>query len=135
MVKPVACLIACCKTKSNYPAKAINLYQSALFKKSVAYADKFGLPVYILSAKYGLISGERTIAPYNLTLNDFNKNDLNLWGKRVGIDIVNTFNNKTLVCLAGENYLIFRSHCQNKILLPLDKLSIGRRLQALNRII
>lgn len=44
------------------------MYVSPLFKYMYAYAKKRCKEVYILSAKYGLLSENTPIVPYNVTL-------------------------------------------------------------------
>ena len=59
-------IVACSKNKSNISrGKARDLYTGQLFLKSAAYADKHGLELYIVSAKYGLIKGDTIINTYN----------------------------------------------------------------------
>lgn len=128
---PVVTLIACCATKKKTPDKAIDLYQSDLFKKSVKYALSYRLPIYILSAKYGLINSNRLIFPYNLTLNNFSKDDLIDWEKKVAIDIKKNFGDNPLIVLAGSKYLVFGDYCDNKIINPMRGLGIGERLHYL----
>jgi cytoplasmic iron level regulating protein YaaA (DUF328/UPF0246 family) len=133
MSRPVAALVACCKQKKNYPTEAIELYCSPLFKKSVEYAKSFGLPIYILSAKYGLISASRTIAPYDLTLNKMTASEKKDWAVKVASQIKEQFGNNTLLCLAGENYLKAFDYCENDIINPLASKGLGERLQWLER--
>lgn len=132
MTKPVAALIACCKQKGSRPDNAIALYKSPLFVKSVAYAQYVGLPIYILSAKHGLILGNTIIAPYDVTLNSMDKEEKDQWARCVAVQIKARFNQGTLLCLAGENYLKFSNYCDNEIINPMRSLGIGQRLKWLN---
>ena len=70
-------LVACVATKNPKPAPAEELYASDLFKKSMDYAKKLTDPedVYILSAKHHLLPIRKKIAPYDMTLNDFDKEE------------------------------------------------------------
>jgi hypothetical protein len=134
MSQPQACLISCVKQKSNKPEPAIDLYKSSLFIKSRGYAEKLGLPIYILSAKYYLIHSSQLVQPYNLTLNDFSKNELDKWAFHVGGQIFEQFNqDAALLVLAGSRYLSFRKYVDNPIIDPMIGLSIGKRLQYLTR--
>ena len=68
-----ACFLSCGKDKAKLPCKASEMYLSLLFKKSLLFAEQFNKPIYILSAKYHLISINTFISPYELTLNDMDK--------------------------------------------------------------
>jgi len=58
-------LIQCSKKKLTKPAKAKDLYISQLFKKSLAYADmRNPYKMFILSAKYNLLSLNWIVSPY-----------------------------------------------------------------------
>ena len=70
-------LISCGSQKATKAVQAKDMYTSTLFKKSYAYAvqlhpDK----IYILSAKYGLLDPNKTIAPYDMTLNKMNSAEI-----------------------------------------------------------
>jgi hypothetical protein len=133
MTKPVAALIACVKSKRRYPSAAKDLYISSLFCKSKLFADSLGLDVYILSAKHGLIHGNKIVAPYEETLNKKSKADIQLWADKVAAQVSAKFGCDPLMVLAGENYLSFASLIPNQIINPLEGLSIGKRLQWLNQ--
>ena len=67
-------LVSCSAGKESKPMLAEKLYNSDLFKKQLEYAKKLASPnnIYIISAKYHLVPLNKTIAPYNLTLKDYN---------------------------------------------------------------
>lgn len=135
MTKPVVALISCCSQKQNHPTEAIDLYTSPLFRKSRAFAEKFGLPVWILSAKHKLTAPKTIIAPYDVTLNDFTKQQLDEWSKEVAGQIVHQFGNEPLLVLAGEKYLGFKKYLNNPIVDPMQGLPIGKRLKWLKRML
>ena len=66
--------IGCSKKKKSSPCIAEKLYQGELFKKSLKYClqEKFD-EIFILSAKYGILSLSDIISPYEKTLNNFSK--------------------------------------------------------------
>ena len=101
-------LIACCKEKENQPLPAWLLYRSDLFSKSLAYANESGSDaVYILSAKYGLVDANRTIAPYDETLNDMNKAERTEWANKVLRQLLRDLDGLggvEIQVLAGRNY-------------------------------
>lgn len=134
MSKPVAALIACVKSKSNRPQNAIDMYISPLFILSRKYAEQKGLPIFILSAKYGLIDEERVIMPYEKTVNEMKKPELLEWGSRVRAEFQKQFaRDDTLLVLAGSKYLTFLEGLDNPIINPLEGLPIGKRLQWLRQ--
>src|SRR5574343_355400 len=120
--------IGCSKTKLPYKSKARNLYQGALFKKSLAYCEEQGFSIFILSAKYGIIKPSDIIEPYELTLNNMTRTEIRLWYSKVdqqmieyGLHIIPP-ENRYFFC--GEKY-----HFPFQGNKPLAGLSIGRMLQ------
>jgi hypothetical protein len=122
------CFISCVKEKQKKPCPAIEIYKSSLFIKSLAFANQFKRPIYILSAKHHLIKGAQIVEPYDLTLNSFTKSELTEWSNVVANQINSQFPNKTILVLAGEKYLGFASLVSNDIVNPLKGLPIGKRL-------
>ena len=76
-------LIACCKTKAAAPMAARDLYQSDLFVKSKAFAERAGGAWYVLSAAYGLVHPDTVIAPNDLTLANLLPSERRAWARRV----------------------------------------------------
>lgn len=101
-------LISCVSQKQDAPCKAKDLYVSALFKKSWAYANQLKADqIYILSAKHHLLDPEKVIEPYNATLNDLGAAQRKAWAhevlkeiEAVGLDL----EHDRFVILAGKNY-------------------------------
>jgi cytoplasmic iron level regulating protein YaaA (DUF328/UPF0246 family) len=130
-------LISCTSKKFNTKMKARYLYQSPLFIKSLMYTESKLKPekIYILSAKYGLLTLEEEIMPYNETLNKKSKEERHEWAKAVFNKLNNEcdVNNDTFIFLAGMNYYQnLKRHLKNTIVL-MEKLPIGKRLQWLTR--
>jgi len=63
-------LVACSARKRAVrgPVPARDLYLGTVFRLAVRFADRHGMRLVILSAKYGFIDGLRRIAPYDQTL-------------------------------------------------------------------
>jgi hypothetical protein len=62
-------LVSCSSKKATLKCEAEEMYTSTLFKSSLSYAKKLQPDViYVLSAKYGLLSLNEVIKPYNVTL-------------------------------------------------------------------
>jgi hypothetical protein len=76
-------LVGCVKSKLSHPAPARKLYTSDLFRKASAWAEQNADAWYILSAKYGLVHPDATIAPYELTLTTFGKAEKVAWAEKV----------------------------------------------------
>lgn len=130
-------LISCSKTKADGTRIAKEMYISALFKKSIEFAESQGGEVAILSAKYGVILPDDIIDTYNITLNDMDKEQKIAWAMLVYNSLVNRFGiNKDYCFLAGKSYyqeLV-------KIMKPegirysimMESMGIGQRLKFLN---
>ena len=125
---PTIAFIACSKSKNNAPCIAQDMYQGALFKKSLQYCiqEKFD-QIYILSAKYGVLSLTDQIEPYELTLNTMNKEERLLWYKMVRRQLHDRKITGEFWFFTGSNY---NEHFHgNK---PLHGLSIGYMLEWFN---
>ena len=137
----VAALISCVSKKLNTddgPVAAKDLYQSPLFKKSLEYATNvLQIPdtdIFILSAEHHLLPLDRQVMKYDKTLNDFTADQRKEWADKVWAQLSSRFDKNTrYIILAGKNYYKYLI-CNCRITnfeLPLDHLSIGRRLSAL----
>ena len=131
-------LVSCTSGKCSTRMPAKFLYTSDWFQKARAYVESTGRPWLILSAKYGLLSPERIIKPYNKTLNEMSKLELCLWSCKVlgdlerhldGIDLV--------VILAGESYREFlESGLHDRgfgVCVPMRGLRFGEQLSWLKK--
>lgn len=128
------CLVACGKTKLRVPAKAKDLYVSALFRKSRRWAEENCNEWYVLSAKYGLVHPEQVIGPYELTLKSFRAIGRARWASRV----FETMRSKGIlrpdskfIWLAGRDYSeqlsqLLKSYSQAD---PLEGLRMGERME------
>jgi hypothetical protein len=73
--------VACAKTKLGKPASARDLYTSPTLIKSRRYAEATGVPWFVLSAEYGLLSPDQPIAPYDRYLPDMPGGYREAWGR------------------------------------------------------
>ena len=124
-------LISCVKSKANKRCEAKDMYVSPLFKYMYAYAKKRCKEVYILSAKYGLLSENDIISPYDLTLNTMSEFRKKEWGDKVMIQLSDRFDIKStsFLFLGGANYI---KYLRLPLLRqPLKGLSLGYRLKYL----
>lgn len=128
-------LISCVSQKLTKKAQAKDLYQSTLFKKSLAYAQMLNPDaIYILSAEHHLLALETEIEPYDKTLNKMKKSDRTAWGNTVieQLKKVADLENDEFTILAGMKYLEpIQNHLTN-IQNPLKGMGIGKRLGYLN---
>jgi hypothetical protein len=129
-------LISCVSQKHNYRTKAEDMYTSPLFMKSMKYAKNMLKPdkIFILSAKYGLLSLDKEIDPYNVTLIKMNRADRRKWAEMVLSPLKNAcdITSDTFTILAGKKYyedLI--PHLPNRSI-PMEGLTIGKMLEWLN---
>ena len=141
-------LISCVSKKGVNKAKAKELYKSALFKYSLAYAysikpDK----IFILSALHHLLDPETEIAPYDVTLSNVPKNkrkpglkvlnteEKDEWGKKVieQLSQQTDLKNDRFVVLAGQEYINPIIKDIEYFNLPLEGLRYGERLAFLKK--
>lgn len=131
---PDIALISCVSMKRKNEAEAGNLYISPLFKYSKEFAtERFDI-FYILSAKHGLLSPDKKIHPYDMTLNNMSKENRKRWADKVYKDITErTKPSDKIIFLAGENYREFLieklRERGNPVRAPFYRMSIGEQLQ------
>jgi len=129
--------IACCNKKLNGPEKAEKLYDSPLFKENLKYAKKINPDhIFILSAKYGLLSLKTKIEHYDVTLNNMKVSELKTWSQKVLEQLKKKFDlDKDLfVFLAGQNYRKYLISNIKNYQIPLKGLGIGKQLQRLKHL-
>jgi hypothetical protein len=78
-----AILIGCVKTKAPEPRPARELYTSPLFLARREYAESTGLPWFIVSARYGLVTPDAIIEPYDATLAGLDRLGRQTWAHGV----------------------------------------------------
>ncbi len=129
-------LISCVSKKLSHKAKSEELYISPLFRMNLRYArlmkpDK----IFILSAKYGLVSLNEELLPYNLTLKDMRSQEIKEWAEKVmqKLRIVSNLAEDTFIFLAGERYRKYLIPHIKNFHVPLQGLGIGKQLQFLKR--
>lgn len=65
MELPRIVIVGCSATKLSTPAPAREMYQGALFKAAVGYAESWSLPWYVISAMHGIIKPDFIVEPYD----------------------------------------------------------------------
>jgi len=126
-------LVSCVSRKRTSSARAKDLYLSEWFLRARAYVERTALPWYILSSKYGLISPDQMIDPYEQTLNRMSVGERRAWANHVGEQIRDLLPEaKHVVMFAGMRYreflLDYLRERGLKVEVPLEGLRIGEQL-------
>ncbi len=103
-------LISCVKGKHVNEMKAKELYKGPLFKNSLCVAKKLQIDeskIFILSAKYYLVSLDKIIGPYDMTVKSFSDTQKKEWGNKVISELKKVSNIETdeYIVLAGKEYI------------------------------
>lgn len=126
-------LVSCVSVKRHVPSLAKDLYISPWFLKARRYAEGTGCPWYVLSAEYGLVSPNQTLAPYEKTLNTMPISERRQWSEKVIAQMDQAIPQmKSAVFLAGQRYREFlASQLQSRgvsVEVPMEGLRIGEQL-------
>ena len=127
----IVALISCVSKKTLHSAMAKDLYISPLFRGAYKYAKKqCADKIFILSAKYGLVSENKIIDSYDETLNTKSKIEIIKWAENVLLDLSKEADLKKdrFLILAGEKYRKFIIGELENYTIPLKGLSIGKQL-------
>ncbi|HLD12281.1 MAG TPA: hypothetical protein VJB87_01675 [Candidatus Nanoarchaeia archaeon] len=129
-------LLSCVKKKLSRPAPAAELYCSPLFRLALRYArslkpDK----IFVLSAKYGLVSIDEVIDPYEVTLNNMSMAAVRVWSDKVFADLSKQVDvsSDEFIFLAGSRYRKFLVPRLKHVQVPLQGLGIGKQLGWLSK--
>lgn len=127
-------LVTCVKSKLSRPAPARDLYTSSQFRKQREYAERTGLPWYILSAEHGLVAPEEWLAPYDRYLPETPATYRAAWGSWVAARLellAGSLRGKVVEVHAGSAYLdAVRPHLEGLgavVTEPLQGLSMYER--------
>lgn len=110
-------IIACVKDKMKFPARAEDIYVGGDFRFwkedaiSIEKVDKY----YILSGKYGLLSPNDMIEPYDLNLNEQSGEYIQKWSVRVQQKL------KELTDTEKDQFIIYTNKRYAKPILELVK--------------
>lgn len=133
------CFVGCTKSKQNYECSAKEMYsKSVYFNKQLKYIDfMYNCEYYILSAKYGLLSPDTKIQPYDLSLNYMSTEEYNKWVDIVSKEIIENIdiNNVNAIFLCGKKYRgklmnLFKNYEE-----PFKSLGIGQQMKKMNKVI
>jgi hypothetical protein len=131
-------LISCVSQKLSKRAKAKDLYVSTLFKLNLKYAQKLSPDdIFIISAKYGLLSLEQEIESYEQTLNNMPVHEVKHWANQVLQQLREHYSidETRFVILAGKRYRKYLLPYLKNVQIPLQGLGIGRQIQKLKELV
>ncbi|SFQ05112.1 DUF6884 domain-containing protein [Caldicoprobacter faecalis] len=131
-------LISCTSAKKAYKCPARELYsESPRFRLAYAFAKLVADKIFVLSAKYGLVSGNMMLEPYDETLNDKSVGEQQAWGEKVIKELgkVSDLEHDEFIILAGENYYKILLPNLNYFWIPLKGKKLGEWIPELERLI
>ncbi|MDQ3934690.1 MAG: hypothetical protein M3340_08685 [Actinomycetota bacterium] len=133
-------LVSCGAAKLDHAAPARELYTSNLFRLAAAYADRHFDRWWVISAFYGLLSPDRIVAPYDVSLEDYSPKGREGWGRWVAAAAVTCDRDAAFTLLAGGHYRVLAEELRGGVYRargpvhePLRGLAIGKRMQWLKR--
>jgi cytoplasmic iron level regulating protein YaaA (DUF328/UPF0246 family) len=127
-------LVSCVKSKRGEPCRAGEMY--TLFHKMMAYAQRLKPKrIFILSAKYGLLSPDDMIEPYEQTLKTMKTAERRTWAQGVLSALRQNcdLDADTFVFLAGDAYRQNLVPHIKHYTVPMEGLAFGKQLQWLER--
>jgi hypothetical protein len=129
-------LLSCARGKRATRAPAECLYQSDLFKKALGVAQESGSPYFILSALHGLLDPDEVIAPYDVSLQEMDRQARARWAAYVWEQLRGYLSpGDRVVMYAGQDYraplLPYLQGAGVQVDVPLQGLDIGYQKQAL----
>nr|DAI22261.1 MAG TPA: YaaA [Caudoviricetes sp.] len=128
-------IITCGKAKQRCSAKAVDMYIGSVFKGKLKYAKTLypGAPIYILSAKYGIIPADLVIEPYDLLVPDRENDFFRDWSNKVINQLQGFDKGEDIVFLGNQHYFKpVDAYFVGKKQAPLLGLSPGKQLARLS---
>lgn len=132
----VIVIITCGKAKQACPAKAIDIYIGSVFKGKLKYAKALypDAPIYILSAKYGIIPADKVIEPYDLMVPERENEFFRKWAKKVLVQLEQFDPKEEIVFLGNQHYYKpVDKYFTGKKHAPIIGLTPGRQLARLSQ--
>jgi hypothetical protein len=125
-------LVGCSSVKLDHAAAARDLYRSALFRKSSAWAEANCDQWYVLSAKHGLVHPDTVLEPYEAKLGSPRTGPpIPWWNNKVrqqlGTELA-LIKKPNLVVLAGSAYRSFLHPLTWPFEVPMEGMRIGQQL-------
>lgn len=98
--------IGCGKSKRPGRQRADQKYTGLFFKTCLSFAKTFGIPVFILSAKYGILSLSDPVDDYDIYLGDHTKEQRQQWREMVWRQVRDRgLRKKTFYFVTGPDYV------------------------------
>lgn len=117
-------LISCVKSKKEIGCKAKDMYISPWFRKGYEYLSYRCDVIYIMSAKYGLLSSDTFILPYNESLLKMNKRKRMIWSYKMikSLERKTDLKNDYFIILGGKKYIEYICQKIPNFELPFEKI-------------
>jgi len=123
-------IISCGKLKQSKSCQAKDMYTGSYHRLLQRYALSLCDNVYILSAKYGLLSLADKIEPYELRLDQDGCIDSKTLKRQV---LQKGLENENIIALGGKDYVKLIKQVWQKVECPLDGIGgIGKQMKWLN---
>ena len=127
-------VVGCTKKKKSYPCKASEMYsESVLFTKIIGYIESYYSYEYrILSAKYGIITPDTEIEPYDICMKDVHRCNRE-YSEMIKNIKLHLGSYDKIIAFCGQDYVkMLRIALPDKCIIePLKGMGIGQRLQFL----
>jgi len=128
-------LLATARKKAPHPARAVDFYQSPLFKKAVAYARRTYDRFYFYNAKDGLLLPDTIMYPYDVSIRSFTRKEREAWAERV-VDALAFYESPAHIDLYLHGGLVYRRHLEPALAakgfrfeVPLKGYGIGQQMK------
>jgi hypothetical protein len=128
-------LVGCVKSKVARAMPARDLYTSTLFARRRSYAEASGRPWYILSSRWGLVTPDEVIAPYEMYLAEQSATYRRAWGAFVAAQLqlsLGSLSGRVVEVHAGDTYVAaVRAPLESDgatVVDPVDARSMGETL-------
>lgn len=125
------------------------IYVGGFFKKQLTLAKKIGLPIFVLSSKYGVLTLDQVIEPYNLVWDGRTASDASRKGKPrppnlteeqrqvISREVTTQFTNKKVLSFCSKFY---KKHQPDFIYFhdliePFARINTGKGMQFINKML
>lgn len=130
-------IIPCTAQKADTPGPARDVWTGTHFQLILAHAELFYSKVLVMSYKYGLISPDDHIEPYDLDMRTAKPADKLRWWFKMRIDIKTLAEEKPLLVAlytgSFERERVIREFVKNdvaQVIIPFEGLGVGQRQSA-----
>lgn len=132
-------LVGCgaAKLSAPAPAKAKDLYCGSLFRTAKQCAERIGDSWFILSAKYGILSPNALITPYDYCLSQMNIEARLEWANKINDALIRIIPKDSCVIGLAAAYYLEHIRLPHGLILrkPLNGLRLPHRINAMKRML